>query len=213
MKLIVSVALVAVLSNSTFSAPGAGIVADQVEGCECDLYCPCVFQKDAVFDDCRVLLGWRVREGKWGETDLTGQVFAASITKSGKNIEKVMGKWEGILFLSEKASDAQKGAIQEMLKRDLGPAFAKLEIRTSPVEWKGEEGSIELTVGKIGTLKTSPLKGPNGQVTTIENAPSPIALPKTFCARADVNLYDDGTTKWDFAGRNSFYGTQTFKGK
>jgi hypothetical protein len=73
----------------------------QIEGCECDLYCPCVFQKDATFDQCRGYIGWKISEGKYASTDLKGIEFCVALTKLGKNIEKEMGKWEGILYISD----------------------------------------------------------------------------------------------------------------
>lgn len=194
-------------------ATGYLLSGDEFESCECDIYCPCIFSKDASFDQCRALIAWRVTEGSYGKTDLKGVVFAASLTKSGKNIEKTMGKWEGVIFVSDKSSEEQRKAIVEVLKKELGGAFAKIDVKTVPIEIKGSAGHYEVTVGKVATLKISPLKGSNGQVPVIENAPSPLALPKTYCAKADVHTYDDGAAKWDFAGRNAFYGAFAFKSK
>lgn len=186
----------------------------QIEGCECDVYCPCIFSKDATGLDCRSISGWMIQEGNYGKTDLKGLVFAAALTKSGKNIEKAMGKWEGILYLPEKATEEQRKGIESILKEEVGGAFSKLEVKTADVRIAcPTPDHHEVTIGKLGELKITGLKGANGQVPVIENAPSPVALPKTFCAKADVNAYNDGVTKWDFAGRNGFYGMFEMKSK
>ena len=84
-----------------------------------------------------------------------------------------------------------------ILKDQMGGAFAKLETKAAPVEMNcPTDEHHEQAVGKVSTLKITALKGANGKVPVIENAPSPIAPPKTSCAKADVNLYDDGTAKW-----------------
>jgi hypothetical protein len=183
------------------------------EGCECESVCPCYFQNDATFNDCRGVLAWKVDEGKYGKVDLKGAVFAAALLKSGKNIEKVLGKWEGVVYLSDKSSDEQKAAITAILKAELGGAFGKLDVKTAPLSVKCEGDKHEVEIGKIATLKIAGIKAPNGKVTSIENASSPLALPKAYCAKSTVNRYDDGAAKWDFAGRNGFYGEFEMKSK
>jgi hypothetical protein len=183
------------------------------EGCECESVCPCVFQNDASYNDCRGILAWKVDEGSYGKTDLKGLVFAVALTKSGKNMEQVLGKWEGVVYLSDQSTDEQKKAVTEVLKAELGADFGKLEIKTAPltVKCEGERHSIE--IGQVGTLRIVTIKGASGKVPVIENAPFPGALPRLHCAKAEVNTYDDGTSKWDFAGRNGFYGAFEMKSK
>ena len=60
-------------------------------------------------------------------------------------------------------------------------------------------------------LKIAALKGANGKVPKIENAMSPLANPVSYLARSEVNTYHDGPSRWDFAGRNSFFGPFTMQ--
>lgn len=190
-----------------------GIKGTQFEGCECESVCPCVFQNDVSYNDCRGLMAWKVDEGSYGKTDLKGAVYALALTKSGKNIEKVLGKWEGVVYLSDRSTEEQGKAIVAILKAQVGGAFGKLDVKTVPlaVTCEGEKHQVE--IGKVGTLKISAIKGANGKVLVIENPPSPLVLPRLQCAKADVNKYDDGAAKWDFAGRNGFYGAFEMKSK
>jgi hypothetical protein len=216
-----AMAAVLALTLGCTSGAGAGsggstyaIKGVQIEGCECDTYCPCVFQKDATGMDCRGVIGWSIQEGRYRGTDLSGLVMAGVLTKSGKNVEKSMGKWEGILYLPEKASPEQRKALEAIMKDGMGGAFAKLEVKTAPVDIKcPTDDHHEVTVGKVLALKITGLKGANGQVSVIENAPSPLVLPKLYCAKADVHTYDDGVSKWDFAGHNGYYGMFEMKSR
>jgi hypothetical protein len=186
---------------------------EHIEGCECESVCPCVFTNDTTYGDCRGVITWTVDEGHYGKTDLKGLVFAASLVKSGKNIEKAMGTWEGVIFVPAKGTDEQRTAIVEILKAELGAAFAKIEVRTEAIDVKTEGDAREVTIGKVAHLKIAPIKNKDGKPLMIENAPSPLALPKMTCCKAEVNTYDDGKAKWEFKGRNGFFGASEMKSK
>jgi hypothetical protein len=192
------------------SKPAAGgksyhVRIHQFEGCECESICPCIFSKDTSHGDCRGIMVWAVREGHSGAVDLAGVNLAAALTKSGNNMEKTMGQWTGIIYISDKATEAQKNAIVDIMKGDMGPAFAKVEVKSAAIEVTRQDDHHEVSVGKVGSLKIKGIKGANGQVLIVENPPSPIAPPKLWCAISETNTYDDGMTKWDFKGRNAFY--------
>jgi hypothetical protein len=203
---------------SESSKPAAGgksyhVKLHQFEGCECDSVCPCIFSKDTSHGDCRGIMVWSIGEGHSGGVDLGGVTVAAALTKSGANMEKAMGQWTGIIYVSDKATEAQKNAVVGVMKDTMGPAFAKVEVKSAPIEVKRHDDLHEVTVGHVGTLKIKAIKGANGQVMTIENPPSPIAPPKLWAAISEVNTYDDGSTKWDFKGRNAFYMEVELKNK
>src|SRR5689334_15969051 len=187
-------------SKPTAGGKGHHVRVHQFEGCECDSVCPCVFSKDTTHGDCRGLFVWSVSEGRSGTVDLSGVTLVAALTKSGANMEKAMGKWTGIIYVSDKATEAQKNAIVDILKGEMGPAFAKVDVKSAAIEIKCQDDQHEVTVGKVGTLKIKGIKGANGQVMILENPPSPIAPPKLWCAVSEVNTYDDGMSKWDFKG-------------
>jgi hypothetical protein len=185
----------------------------QFEGCECDSVCPCVFSKDTTHGDCRGIMVWSINEGRSGGVDLAGVKVAAALTKSGANMEKAMGKWTGIIYVGDNATEAQKNAVVDVMKAEMGPAFAKVEVKTAPVDIKRQDDCHEVSVGKVGSLRIKGIKGANGKVMILENPPSPIAPPKLWCAISEVNTYDDGMTKWDFKGRNAFYTDMELKSK
>jgi len=208
--LILAGALAAIVSGCASGGSVSGgttyrLKAHEFEGCECNSVCPCIFSRDTSYGDCKVLMGWSVSEGHYKETDLAGAQFAIAITKSGANMEKEMGKWTGVLYLSDKLSDAQKAGIREILKAELGPAFQKVEFKTLAILIKRDGDRHELAIGGLGRLTITGIKNKAGQVTCVENAPSPLATPRMYCALSEVNSYDDGLSKWDLKGRNALF--------
>jgi hypothetical protein len=181
------------------------IRGQEIEACECESVCPCVWAKDNTFGDCRAVMVWQVESGSYGTTDLQGIAFAVALTKSGKNVVQAMGKWEGTIYVSDKASAEQKNAVVTILSGKWGKAFAKVDVRSAPMELKADGERREARIGKVATLKMSGLPGSGGKVPSIENPPFAL-IPKLYCAKAETHLFDDGSAKWDFSGRNAFYG-------
>jgi len=178
---------------------------DQVEGCECTSVCPCIFANDVPFGDCRGFVVWHVREGHYGPTDLGGTTFAVALTKSGKNVPKTMGTWEGVIYVGSNASADQKAGIVDFLSTNYGKAFAKVDVRSEAIDFKKDGNKYEVRIGKVGELKTAPLKGADGKVPTIQHAVFGFT-PVIHCAISTENTYNDAGVKWDFKDRNSFFG-------
>jgi hypothetical protein len=190
--------------------PSYAIHGEQAEGCECESVCPCVWEKDVTFQDCRGILAWHVAGGSYGGTDLKGVTFCVALAKTGKNVVQTMGKWEGTIYVSDTASEAQKRAAVGFLSGRWGKAFGKIDVKSAPIEFKADGERREVTIGKVATLKIAGIKGSGGRVPAIENPPFAL-IPKLSCAVAETHTYDDGTSKWDFKGRNGFYGPFLYK--
>ena len=153
---------------------------------------------------------WHVASGSYGATDLQGTTFAVVLTKSGKNVVQTMGKWEGIIYVGDKASEAQKQALVAILSGKWGKAFAKIDVQSAPMDFKSHGDQREATIGKIATLKMTGIAGSGGKVPSIENPPFAL-IPKLYCAKTETHTFDNGTSKWDFSGRNAFYGPFEYK--
>jgi hypothetical protein len=229
MNMMKAISLVTVLGFAGVGCAGAGpsdppkpmakakapyiLKGDQVEGCECESVCPCVFAHDVTFADCRGTLAWHIREGKYGSTDLGGISFAIVLTKSGKNVPKTMGTWEGVIYVSSSATPDQKAGVVDFLSTNWGKAFSKIDVRSEPIDFKAEGEKYEVRIGKVAMLKTAPLAGAGGKAPTIEHATFSL-IPVLHCATTTENTYDDGKgTKWDFKDRNSFFGPFDYRGE
>jgi hypothetical protein len=229
MKTMKALLLAAALGFATAGCAGAGhsdhsqamakakapytLKGDQVEGCECSSVCPCVFAHDVTFADCRGTMVWHIREGKYGGTDLSGINFALVLTKAGKNVPKSMGSWEGVIYVSSGASAEQKAGVVDFLSTNWGKAFAKIDVRSEPIDFKADGDKYDVRIGKIAVLKTAPLPGAGGKAPAIEHATFSL-IPVLNCAVTTENTYDDGKgTKWDFKERNSFFGPFDYRGE
>jgi hypothetical protein len=191
-------------------APSYVLRGEEAEGCECESVCPCVWAKDDTFGDCRAVMVWHVDSGTYGSTDLKGSLFAVALTKSGKNVVQSMGKWEGTIYVGDRATEAQKNAIVAILSGKWGKAFAKVDVKSAPMTFKSEGDKREASIGKGISLKIAGIPGSNGKVPSIENPPFAL-IPKLYCAKAETHTFDDGAAKWDFSGRNAFYGPFEYK--
>lgn len=188
------------------------IRGEEAEACECESVCPCVWTKDVTFQECRSVLVWKVEQGSYGNVDLGGTAFAVALTRSGKNIIQSMGKWEGTIYVDDRASEEQKKAIVAILSGKWGKAFAKIDVKSSRIEFRMDGERREATIGTVAVVKAVGIKGSDGKVPAIEHPPFAI-IPKLYCALAEVHTFDDGVTKWDFSGRNAFYGPFVYQGQ
>ena len=88
--------------------PNWSIKADYIESCNCDYGCPCNFNGFPSNGFCRALIGYHIREGKYGEISLDGLdiVDAYSWPKAiheGNGTHKI--------FITNKANQEQRNAI------------------------------------------------------------------------------------------------------
>jgi len=77
-----------------------------VETCSCDLICPCnaSMSHGAVYDYCRVVLAFAIKEGEIEGTDVSG-LNVAAIADTPKVMTE--GNWKLGVFIDERASDEQ----------------------------------------------------------------------------------------------------------
>ena len=177
----------------------------EFEGCECNSVCPCVFSSNTTYGDCRGITVFTFTEGTYGSTVLKDVSCVLVFTWAGEHMEATMGKWKGVLYTSDKATPAERDAITGLLRVMMDDAFASLEQRTAPISITRQDDVHDLKVGTVARLRIHGVKGPNGKVTTVLDAPSPLAYPVMSCALAEIHTYDDGTSSWSFTGRNGFF--------
>jgi hypothetical protein len=114
-----------------------------VETCSCDLICPCnaSFDHGAVYDYCRVVLAFNIKEGEIDGTDLSGRKVAMIA-----DTPKVMteGNWKLGIFIDDGASDEQAEELTKVFGGQLGgPMEALLPLVG---EMRGiERAPIEIT--------------------------------------------------------------------
>ncbi len=144
---------------------------EQVGNCTCKVSpCPCTTAGgDPTEGDCKFITAFQIKQGKYGDVDLSGLYVGLLGTWPG-NVLK--GNWSVGLIIDEKANDKQANAIQEILSGKAGGVFAQFVPLIS--KFIGvEKGKFSFQMGagnESGTvtvgncdLRYEALKGPGGR--------------------------------------------------
>src|SRR6185369_17365507 len=83
--------------------------------------------------------------------------------------------WKAVVFVDDKASDEQQGALLRLFTGQLGGAIADLAgligevvaVERSPIAFSVHEGKGRLTIGKLVEAEMAPFMGATGKPTTL----------------------------------------------
>ncbi len=59
------------------------IKGEEVGSCNCNWACPCQFNSNPTEGDCKAVIGYDIREGQFGDTDLSGTRFVSIVSWPG----------------------------------------------------------------------------------------------------------------------------------
>jgi hypothetical protein len=90
---------------------------DQIESCNCPPNCPCQFGGPPTKTSCQFLIGFHVREGTFGKVRLDGTNFVIAAVYPGAIHQ---GNGKALLFVDERATEAQVNAIASILSGQHG---------------------------------------------------------------------------------------------
>jgi hypothetical protein len=93
------------------------IKAESVESCNCRHGCNCQFEGIPNEGKCEFIIGYEVKEGRVGDVKLDGMRFVVT-AKYPKAIHE--GNGHVVLFIDDKASEIQVGALVSVLSGQLG---------------------------------------------------------------------------------------------
>ena len=111
---IITALIACATAATTATATAYNVKALEFEGCECNSVCPCIFNSDTTFGDCRATLVFRFT-GTHGETALQDTPCVVVVTKSGHNMGTTMGTWTGVVYMTEESSTGEKEAVNAIL--------------------------------------------------------------------------------------------------
>ena len=194
------------------------IKGDFVDFCKCAVPCPCTFGRPPTEGDCQGVIGYRVREGNYGDVELGGLNLVAVATFEGNvwdpDVRADMG-----MIVDERATPEQREALQtvfggeaggwpkmfseNVLGEMLGLEFAQIEL-----EIDDDLGSWSLNVP--GTLEgaTELLTGPTSgaERMAVHNPPGSEVGPGQGPATYGIATADKGEAfgmSWDRTGKSS----------
>ena len=116
----------------------------------------CHYGSEATTGGREALIAWRFDAGSHQGVDLTGVRVAAAIA-SDRNLAELEGARRSILFVSDRATPAQRTAVLDLLRASYGATFGKvLEERSAPIEVAFEGDRYRVACGErlelAGTL-------------------------------------------------------------
>ena len=109
-----------VLGTSLASA--AGLQGDYVEARTADVFTgPCISNAEVFITGSQAVMAWKVNQGTWKGTDLSGLCVAAAVRGTTTFSEDQPEKAVAVLIVDQKASPQQREALIKMA-RELGGA-------------------------------------------------------------------------------------------
>jgi hypothetical protein len=88
--------------------------------CNCDWGCPCNFDAPPTYGHCDGVYVWSVREGRYGSVSLNELAFAWAAHSPGP---LHMGDVTGVVIIDERATDAQRAALETLWSGASGLPF------------------------------------------------------------------------------------------
>ena len=195
---------------------------DYVEACNCNFGCPCNFSGYPTDGHCEALVGYHVRQGRFGRTKLDDLdvIYAAAWPRA---IHQGGGTLR--LYVSEGASGEQRDALVSIFAgkaKGSGPfeLFAGTMVDVQPpvftsIEFKPDGRRSTFRVPGALEVALAPFTNPvSGEVQDVR-----LNLPKGFIFRSAqaartlaMRILGTGPLSFDHAGRNAFYARLDFKG-
>ena len=195
---------------------------DYVETCNCTFGCPCNFSGYPTDGRCEALVGYHVRQGRFGRTKLDNLdvIYAAAwphaIHQGGGTLR---------LYVSEGASAEQRDALVRIFSgkaKGSGPfelfAGTMADIQSpvfTTIEFQPDGRRSTFRVPGALEVALTPFTNPvSGEVQDVR-----LGLPKGFIFRSAqaartlaMRILGTGPLSFDHAGRNAFYARLDFKG-
>ena len=155
-----------------------------LQACNCDYGCPCNFNAPPTFGSCEGTWIGHIDEGSYGDANLAGLRFVL-----GAHWPKALhlGNGEGFLIIDERADEAQREGLVNILTGQVGGPFGILAGTISKlhgpdfmsIDIKLDGANSTVSVGDSFQLEMEPIKNP---VTGAEAFPG-IVLPQGLLYR------------------------------
>jgi len=185
------------------------VEGDYFEVCNCDVSCNCVWLGPATNDNCDVLLAWHITNGSKDGVDLSG-LNAVMAVHTPKRMTD--GGWKAALYLDDRASAEQSGALGAVFSGGAGGHLAALApligevagVEPATIRFEKSDGSLHAEVAGVISMSSDQIVGMDGHgPAVIANAPlGAVAQPVRQGTAKDVTYH--GHWSAEFSGTNSF---------
>ena len=185
---------------------------DYFENCNCTILCPCIHDpRNAPTEGhCDVALAFHIEDGRFNTTVLDGlnfMVAAWTPTIMGE------GGWKTAMYIDERADEAQREALGQILAGDTGGPMARwarltetfLGTRYVPIAYT-QDGKVRRVIipGIIDFSVEGIQARGQDEVMTLINTGHPVSSTLAL-AQGTKSTYKDYDMTWDNTGRNGHY--------
>jgi hypothetical protein len=186
------------------------VSGEYFEVCNCEAICPCIVFSPPTSGECIAVIGWKIREGHHGDTDLSG-LNVGLVANAQGNMKD--GNWRVALYTDARANDAQAEALAAIFSgqagghlENLGPLIGEvLGAKPAAIELQHEGKRFSMRIGDNMSGDYELIEGQEGgdvQVTGHPLAPAP-GVPFTV-GRSNAFKFNDYGLEVDVAGKNAF---------
>jgi len=139
---------------------------EYIQSCNCDYGCPCNFNGYPDKGNCEAFVGYKIRNGKFGDTKLDGVKFAAAFWWP-KAIHE--GNGTARIYVDSAATDAQVKAIEGIASGQNGGGVFEIFARTftkvlptkrAKIDWKYGEYVASFKVDGVGEVQSDYIVNP-----------------------------------------------------
>jgi hypothetical protein len=188
----------------------SGSSGSYFEVCNCEAVCPCRRHNGqpggrATYDTCDFAASWWIQRGHAGAVDLSD----LKVVMTGRFKEHGGNPWEVILFVDERATDAQREALTAVFlgraggptAKSYGPQIAEVHaVRSARIELDHTVNAESIDIAPYLTVQTREPAAEPGAVTC--GIPGHDHPGREI--RAEVFRYKDGPFDWEFRGKCGF---------
>ncbi|MBX5469646.1 MAG: DUF1326 domain-containing protein [Thermoleophilaceae bacterium] len=195
------------------------IAGDFLDFCKCRVPCPCTFGQPPTEGDCDGIIAYRIREGSYGDVDLSG-LNVVGVARFEGNIWDEDVRADLGMIIDERADERQREAIQTIFGGEAGgwpKVFADvllgnmLGLEFAPIELEIDDdlNSWRLSVPGRAEGSTELLTGPTsrpGARLAVLNAPGSEAGPGQGAVTYGIATTDRADMfglSWERSGRSS----------
>jgi hypothetical protein len=187
-----------------------------LEVCSCNVLCPCWVGEDPDGGTCDSALAWHIDSGTIEGVDVAGLTLALSVHIPGNVLTPL--SWKAAVFVDERATDEQQGALLAVFTGQKGGAIADLagligevvSVERVPITFTVDEGAGRLVIGAIAEADVIPYTGATGKTTVLSETVfstipgSPVYAAKSGHFTRDGQPY--GIPDVDRRGNNALQG-------
>ena len=186
------------------------VEGNYIEACNCEAVCPCIVFSPPTDGECVALLGWNIDNGFHDDTSLDG-LNVAMLANANGNMKD--GNWKVVLYIDERANEAQKEALQGIFSGAQGGHLANLSpligevlgVESAPISINPDGKHKRIEIGNLTAVDIEAIEGQGGGPVEIQGHPlAPVpGVPFTVMRSEKFHISDHGIS-CDVTGRNAF---------